>query len=95
MKKFILLLLILNALGFLLMYIDKRNAKKKRWRIPENVLMTVAAIGGSFGSYAAMCLFHHKTRHKKFSIGLPVMMVIHIIIVCDMMNLGAITRFFR
>ena len=79
MKKFILLLLIVNAFSCLLMYIDKRNAKKKRWRIPEKVLLSVAAIGGSFGCYAGMKLFHHKTRHRKFRIGVPVIIVIHIL----------------
>lgn len=92
MKTLLLYLLTVNALGFLLMLVDKRRAKKKLWRIPEFTLMSVAAFGGSFGSYAGMKLFHHKTRHRKFRIGIPVMMVIHILILYDLMDLGILRR---
>ena len=72
MTKLILLyLLIINAIGFLLMLADKHMAQKKLWRIPESTLMAVAAIGGSIGSLIGMYTFRHKTRHVKFTLGIP------------------------
>ncbi len=64
-------LLLINALGLLLMLLDKQFAKKHRRRIPEATLMAVAALGGSAGSLAGMYLFRHKTRHPKFYLGIP------------------------
>lgn len=78
MKYFLFYLLIINALGFLLMLIDKWKAKKNRWRIPEATLMTVAAIGGSIGSLLGMYTVRHKTKHLKFVLGIPVILVIQI-----------------
>jgi len=68
-------LLLINALGFLLMLIDKRKAQKKKWRIPEATLMTVAAIGGSIGSLLGMYTFRHKTKHIKFAVGIPAILI--------------------
>ena len=71
-------LLIVNAAGFLLMLADKYKAKKNLWRIPEKTLLGVALVGGSLGAYAGMRLFRHKTKHPKFFIGIPVLLVLHI-----------------
>ncbi len=77
MTKLILLYLsIINAVGFLLMLVDKYKAKKNLWRIPEATLMGVAAIGGSLGSLIGMYTVRHKTRHPKFTIGIPVILVL-------------------
>ena len=73
-------LLLINALAFLLMLADKRKAKKKAWRIPESTLLTIAALGGSLGATAGMYLFRHKTRKPHFFIGLPVMVMAHILL---------------
>lgn len=73
-------LLIINALSLALMLIDKRKAKKRRWRIPERVLLGVSAIGGSLGGLIGMYLFRHKTKHPPFAIGIPVMFAIHILL---------------
>lgn len=78
MKYLYLYLLIINALCFLLMLVDKRKAKRKAWRIPEATLMGTAAMGGSLGALMGMYTFRHKTRHKKFTIGVPVLLVLHI-----------------
>ena len=72
-------LLLMNAAGFVLMLSDKQKARKKKWRIPESTLLTIAAVGGSLGIYAGMCVFQHKTRHTKFSVGIPVLLSIHIL----------------
>ena len=71
-------LTIINAVGFTFMLVDKRRAQKNRWRIPEATLMGIAAIGGSVGSLAGMYLFRHKTRHPKFTIGIPVILILQI-----------------
>lgn len=78
MKYLLIYLLIMNALGFLLMLADKRRARKNRWRIPERTLMTVAALGGSVGSLLGMYTFRHKTRHRKFALGIPALLVAQI-----------------
>lgn len=67
-------LLIINAAAFLLMLADKHRARKKAWRIPEATLLTAAAIGGSIGAILGMYIFRHKTRHPKFSVGLPLIL---------------------
>lgn len=72
-------LLIVNAAAFVLMLADKIKAKKNKWRIPEATLMGAAAIGGSIGAIAGMYCFRHKTRHPKFTIGLPVILVLQIV----------------
>lgn len=70
-------LITVNALGLLLMLADKQKARKKRWRIPEATLMGVAAIGGSAGVFLGMYLFRHKTRHPKFTVGVPLLLILH------------------
>lgn len=81
MKYFILYLLLINAAAFLLMRIDKQKARKKRWRIPESTLMLTAALGGSIGALAGMYTFRHKTKHLKFTLGIPVILVLQILLV--------------
>lgn len=71
-------LLIINAAGFALMLADKRKAKKNLWRIPEATLMSVAALGGSVGSLIGMYTVRHKTRHPKFTIGIPAILALQI-----------------
>ena len=80
MKYFLLYLLIINAIGFLIMLIDKEKAKKKKWRIPEATLMGIAAIGGSIGSLMGMYTFRHKTKHLKFTLGIPAILVAQLIL---------------
>ncbi len=70
-------LLTVNAAALLLMLADKWKAIQKDRRIPERVLLCTALLGGCFGAAAGMYLFRHKTRHLKFSIGLPVLCAIY------------------
>lgn len=72
--------MILNILGFSLMYIDKRKAIRHHYRISENTLLLVALLGGSIGMYLGMYCFHHKTNKKKFYLGIPLIFMIQIII---------------
>ena len=78
MKYFLLYLLLINAVGFALMLIDKWKAKHNRWRIKEATLMTVAALGGSVGSLLGMYTVRHKTTHIKFTVGIPLILVAQI-----------------
>lgn len=80
MKYIAIYLILINALSLLLMLIDKLKAKKKLWRIPEKVLLGICAIGGSIGGILGMKLFHHKTLHPQFSIGIPVMLALQIVL---------------
>lgn len=75
-------LLLVNALGFLLMLVDKQKAKKNKWRIREATLMGVAAIGGSIGSLIGMYTFRHKTKHLKFVLGIPAILIAQIVLAC-------------
>lgn len=79
MTELILLyLLIINAVGFLLMLVDKFKAKKKLWRIPESTLMTAAILGGSVGCLIGMYTVRHKTKHLKFTLGIPLILLAQI-----------------
>lgn len=81
MKYFLYYLLIINALAFLLMLIDKRKAQKNRWRIPEKTLFATALLGGSFGAMAGMHVFRHKTQHLSFLIGMPAIFTAQLLLV--------------
>ena len=74
----LLYLLIVNAAAFLLMLVDKQKAKKKLWRIPESTLLLSAVLGGSIGSLAGMYTFRHKTKHLKFTLGVPAILILQI-----------------
>lgn len=74
----IIYLVLINVAAFVLMGLDKRKAKKNLWRIPEKTLFLSAILGGSAGAIAGMYVFHHKTRHWYFVIGMPLILVIQI-----------------
>lgn len=80
MQFLYLYLLIINALAFILMLADKKKAKKNKWRIKERTLLGISLIGGSLGGMLGMSLFRHKTKHLRFSIGLPCMLAVHIVL---------------
>lgn len=81
MKILLLYLCIINALSFLLMLIDKQKARKNRWRIRERTLLGICAIGGSLGGLLGMQLVRHKTLHKRFALGIPLMLIAHVAII--------------
>ena len=89
MKLLSFYLLIINALGFLLMLVDKWKARKNRWRVRESTLLLVAALGGSVGCLIGMYLFRHKTRHLKFTLGIPLILAGQCIAAVLIMALGA------
>jgi uncharacterized membrane protein YsdA (DUF1294 family) len=75
----------LNLLTFLIYGIDKFKAKKAKWRISEATLILLAVIGGSIGAWLGLKVWRHKTQHKKFYIGIPVIMVVHFALVIWML----------
>lgn len=80
MKLLLIYLVLINAVGYLLMLADKHKAKKKLWRIPEATLMGVAAFGGSIGTLIGMYTVRHKTKHIKFTVGVPLILTVQIIV---------------
>ncbi|MBQ8209800.1 MAG: DUF1294 domain-containing protein [Clostridia bacterium] len=75
-----LVFVFMGAVAIILTVYDKLAAKAGKRRIPEKTLMLVAFFGGAVGMYGTMHLIRHKTKHKKFMVGLPVMILLHIII---------------
>ena len=71
----------INIVSFFLYGIDKYKAKKNKWRISEATLLMIAIIGGSIGALVGMRLWHHKTMHKKFKYGIPVIMIMQVCLV--------------
>ena len=78
MKYILAYLLIVNAAAFLLMLVDKIKAKKNLWRIRESTLILSAVLGGSIGALAGMYTFRHKTLHRKFTIGIPAILILQV-----------------
>lgn len=77
----IIYLVIINLAAFFIFGIDKRRAIKNRWRIAESTLFLLALISGSVGAEAGMYVFHHKTRHLRFVIGIPLIFILQVLIV--------------
>lgn len=72
-------LIIINIVAFILFGIDKLKAKTHAWRIPEGILLLSAALFGGAGALLGMLFFHHKTRHIKFLICVPLFLLLQII----------------
>ena len=87
----ILWLVIINLTAFAIFGIDKKRAKKGQWRIPEKTLFLSAILGGSIGAILGMYIFHHKTKHWYFQIGIPAIMIIQIAAVYWLSQKGVIT----
>ena len=71
----IIYLVAINVVTFFMYGIDKWKAQHSKWRIPEATLIGLAVIGGSIGAWLGMRAWHHKTMHKKFQFGIP--LIIH------------------
>ena len=79
-KIMLFYLLGVNLIAFAMYGIDKRKAVKDQWRIPEKTLLLAALIGGAVGAFVGMQIFHHKTKHWKFILGVPACMILHIVL---------------
>ena len=77
-KIIIIYLIIINIVTLILYITDKRRAQKNKWRIKENTLIAMAALGGSIGAFLGMYGFRHKTKHPKFYIGVPLIFLLQV-----------------
>ena len=80
-------LAIINLLAVLLTLHDKSAARRHKWRVRESTLLLVAALGGSVAMLTTMLLIRHKTKHTKFMVGLPAIIVLQIAAVAVIMAL--------
>lgn len=83
-------LLAVNLVAAVVCFVDKSLAKRKRWRIREKTLFVLSAIGGSMGMYLAMKLSRHKTKHKRFMIGIPLIIIFQILLLTILIHKGII-----
>lgn len=74
-------LAIINVATFLTYGLDKWKAKRSKWRIREAALLMLAVLGGSIGAWLGMKVWHHKTQHKKFKVGIPAIIIVQAIII--------------
>ncbi len=78
-QNIVIYFIIINLIGFFIMWLDKRKAKKGAWRIPEKTLFIITALGGGIGTIAGMYTFHHKTKKIQFVIGFPLITILEVI----------------
>ena len=88
-KIIVVYLLAINVVTFVVYGIDKRKAVHSKWRIPEATLLLLAALGGSIGAWLGMRVWHHKTLHKKFRYGVPLIIVLQLVIVVLLTSCGS------
>ena len=81
LKNIIIYLIVINIISFLAMWIDKEKAKKNKWRISESALFTLSILGGSIGGLIGMYTFRHKTKKARFTIGIPVILFLQIVLI--------------
>ncbi len=74
---YVIYYLIMNILTYILYTVDKKRAIRRQWRVPEVVLLGLAFLGGCVGAFIAMRVHRHKTRHARFSMGVPAMILLH------------------
>lgn len=74
-------LILINIIAFIIIYVDKQKAINHKWRIKESTLFLIATIGGSIGTILGMYTFHHKTKHKKFTLGIPLILIVQILLI--------------
>ncbi|MFN2747694.1 MULTISPECIES: DUF1294 domain-containing protein [Bacillus] len=72
--------ILINGYGFLLMKSDKQRAVKNKWRVSERRIWLTAAVFGSLGVWGGMLLFRHKTKHLSFKIGVPLLLIAHVVL---------------
>ena len=72
---------VMSLVAFGAFGLDKYKAKAGRWRIPERTLFILAILGGGIGAFLGMKVFHHKTLHKQFVIGIPAIMIVQIALI--------------
>lgn len=87
---FAIYFIIVNAVGFIMSAVDKSAAKKHKWRVPEKNLFAVSFLGGAVGTLMSMLIFRHKTKHKRFMIGIPLIISAQIFLFAFLILKGVI-----
>ena len=85
-KALLIYLLAVNAVTFIVYGIDKYKAKHAKWRISEATLLLLAVVGGSIGAWCGMKVWHHKTMHKKFKYGVPIIFILQVALAVWIIN---------
>ena len=80
MRILLVIITVMSLAAFAAFGLDKYKAKAGKWRIPERTLFLLALLGGGIGAFLGMKVFHHKTMHKQFVIGIPMIMVIQAVL---------------
>ena len=78
----------LNALTFALYGIDKSRARRGAWRIRESTLLGTAACFGALGALLGMYVFHHKTKHRAFALGVPALLLVQAVLLAALLFRG-------
>lgn len=87
-KILIIYLIVANVVTFFMYGVDKWKAKRSKWRIREAALLLLAALGGSIGALLGMKVWRHKTMHKKFKYGIPLIIILQVAIAAAVMFLS-------
>lgn len=87
-KILIIYLIVANVVTFFMYGVDKWKAKRSKWRIREAALLLLAALGGSIGAWLGMKVWRHKTMHKKFKYGIPLIFILQVAIAAAVMFLS-------
>ena len=87
LRNIVIYLVIINVIGFLLMFIDKKKAEHGAWRIPEKTLFLATLLGGGIGTISGMYIFRHKTKKLKFTIGLPVILILEVVLIIYLISI--------
>ncbi len=86
LKAILIYLLVINAMTFIGYGLDKYKAKHDKWRISEATLLLLVVFGGSIGAWCGMKVWHHKTMHKKFKYGVPVIFILQVALAVWIIN---------
>lgn len=87
-KNIIIYFVVVNFLSILMFFIDKKKAEKNLWRISEKALILVSILGGSVGALIGMYTFKHKTKKLKFTVGIPVILILQIVLIIYLNTIG-------
>ncbi len=82
----VIYLIAVNLVAIVMYGTDKRRAKQGKWRISEKALIIIAVIGGSIGALTGMYGFRHKTKHRAFRYGIPLILIGQILLTWFIIN---------
>ena len=85
-KVFIIYMLAISLLAVIVTIIDKKRAIKHKYRIPERTLIVISALGGSVAMLITMNIIRHKTKHLKFMVGIPIIIIVQIALLVYIIN---------